>query len=72
MVGGILCGITCLIGSVLSKSKDDWIAEARQEDAWMKYAQQDAKEDPWARGPEAPVPTPPTSSAHDQAGRTWK
>ncbi|WP_101723627.1 helix-turn-helix domain-containing protein, partial [Eggerthella timonensis] len=51
VVGGILCGITCLIGSVLSKSKDDWIAEARQEDAWMKYAQQDAKEDPWARGP---------------------
>lgn len=78
VVGGILCGITCLIGSVLSKSKDDWIAEARQEDAWMKYAQQDAKEDPWARGPEAPVPpqapTAPHHPTNPAAGpnRTWK
>lgn len=78
VVGGILCGITCLIGSVLSKSKDDWIAEARQEDAWMKYAQQDAKEDPWARGPEAPVPpqapTAPRHPTNPAAGpdRTWK
>ena len=77
-LGGILCGITCLIGSVLSKSKDDWIAEARQEDAWMKYAQQDAKEDPWARGPEAPVPpqapTAPHHPTNPAAGpdRTWK
>lgn len=53
-VGGILCGVVCLVGSVLSKSKEDWIAEARQEDAWIKYAQSDAAEnDPWARGPEA-------------------
>lgn len=78
VVGGILCGVTCLIGSVLSKSKDDWIAEARQEDAWMKYAQQDAKEDPWARGPEAPVapqaPTAPPAprTPNNPAERTWK
>ena len=51
-VGGILCGIVCLVGSVAFKSPDDWIAEAKQEDAWLKYAQSDAKEDPWARGPE--------------------
>lgn len=54
-VGGILCGIVCLAGSVLFKSQDDWIAEARQEDAWMKYAQSGAEEDPWARGP-SPAP----------------
>lgn len=53
-VGGILCGVVCLVGSVLSKSKEDWIAEARQEDAWIKYAQSDATEDdPWSRSPEA-------------------
>ncbi|RDB61985.1 XRE family transcriptional regulator [Gordonibacter sp. 28C] len=52
VVGGILCGIVCLAGSVLFKSQDDWIAEARQEDAWMKYAQNCAKDDPGARGPE--------------------
>ena len=57
-VGGILCGIVWMLGSVLGKSKDDWIAEARQEDAWMKYAQSDAKEDPWARGPEQPENEP--------------
>lgn len=79
-VGGILCGVTCLIGSVLSKSKEDWIAEARQEDAWMKYAQQDTKEDPWARNPDAPAPpqapTPPpaprTPDAPVDQNRTWK
>ena len=54
VVGGILCGIVWMIGSVLGKSQDDWIAEAKQEDAWPKYAQSDAKEDPWARGPEQP------------------
>ncbi|WP_302392894.1 helix-turn-helix transcriptional regulator, partial [Eggerthella sinensis] len=42
VVGGILCGIVGLVGSVVSKSNEDWIAEARQEDAWMKYAQSDA------------------------------
>lgn len=58
-VGGILCGVVCLVGSVLSKSKEDWIAEARQEDAWIKYAQSDAAEnDPWARGPEAQEASP--------------
>lgn len=52
-VGGILCGIVCLVGSVLAKSNEDWIAEARQEDAWIKYAQSDAAQsDPWTRGPE--------------------
>ena len=75
-VGGILCGIVCLIGSVMTKSKEDWIAEARQEDAWMKYAQQDAKEDPWSRGPDAPAapqaaPTTPPNP-NDPVGRTWK
>lgn len=53
-VGGILCGIVWMVGSVTFKSKDDWIAEARQEDAWMKYAQADAKEDPWSCDPEQP------------------
>ena len=52
-VGGILCAVVCLVGSVLSKSKEDWIAEARQEDAWIKYAQSDtAQSDPWSRTPE--------------------
>ena len=53
-----------MVGSVLGKSQDDWIAEAKQEDAWLKYAQADAKEDPWARGPEQPEGSP------DQP--TWK
>ena len=38
VVGGILCGIVCMVGSVVLKSNDDWIAEARREDAWLKYA----------------------------------
>ncbi|RNM40600.1 helix-turn-helix transcriptional regulator, partial [Eggerthella sinensis] len=68
VVGGILCGIVGLVGSVVSKSNEDWIAEARQEDAWMKYAQSDAStNDPWARtntdAPQPPVapgaPQPP-------------
>lgn len=57
-VGGILCGIVWMVGSVTFKSKDDWIAEARQEDAWMKYAQADAKEDPWSCDPEQPESLP--------------
>lgn len=66
-IGGILCGIVWMIGSVVFKSKDDWIAEARQEDAWMKYAQADAKEDPWTRSAgeanEQPAPSAkPTST----------
>ena len=31
---------------------------ASQEDAWLKYAQSDAKEDPWARGPEQQESSP--------------
>ncbi|WP_080799948.1 helix-turn-helix domain-containing protein [Arabiibacter massiliensis] len=69
-VGGILCGIVWMVGSVFSKSKDDWIAEARQEDAWLKVAQADAKEDPWSRGPEhTEAPDAPAASA---SGKTWK
>ena len=50
VVGGILCGIVCMVGSVVLKSNDDWIAEARQEDAWLKYARSDAAtSDPWKR-----------------------
>lgn len=74
-VGGILCGVVYLIGSVFAKSKEDWIAEARQEDAWLKYAQSDeATNDPWARtntdvGNEAPLqPDAPRSTTN----RTWK
>lgn len=78
VVGGILCGIVGLVGSVVSKSNEDWIAEARQEDAWMKYAQSDAStNDPWARtntdAPQPPVapgaPQPPIPPTPD---RTWK
>lgn len=78
VVGGILCGIVGLVGSVVSKSNEDWIAEARQEDAWMKYAQSDAStNDPWARtntdAPQPPVapgaPQPPVAPAPE---RTWK
>ena len=51
VVGGVLCAVVWLVGSVASKSKDDWVAEARQEDAWLKYAQGDAAEsDPWPHG----------------------
>ena len=73
VVGGILCGITYLIGSVLTKSKEDWIAEARQEDAWMKYAQSDAAtSDPWKQSaPQSPEPpTPPAAAPHQSS--TWK
>ena len=69
VVGGILCGIVGLVGSVVSKSNEDWIAEARQEDAWMKYAQSDAStNDPWART-NTDAPQPPVAPAPD---RTWK
>ena len=57
VVGGILCGIVCMVGSVVLKSNDDWIAEARQEDAWLKYARSDAAtSDPWKRDPEKDEP----------------
>ncbi|PNV65878.1 XRE family transcriptional regulator [Rubneribacter badeniensis] len=53
VVGGILCGIVCIVGSVLTKSKEDWVAEARKEDAWLKYACEDADaNDPWVRDAE--------------------
>ena len=77
-IGGILCGIVWMIGSVAFKSKDDWIAEARQEDAWMKYAQADAKEDPWARNAgDGPVPPAEPTAAQpgnpsSNTGSTWK
>lgn len=35
-VGGLLCGVTCLIGSALFKSSDEIIAEARKENPWIK------------------------------------
>ena len=73
VVGGILCGIVCLIGSVFSKSKEDWIAEARQEDAWMKIAQADAKEDPWGSGPQQSekIAQPHASEPRNDAS-AWK
>lgn len=50
VVGGILCAIVCLVGSIFSKSQDDWIAEARQENAWVQEALKEDKStsDPWA------------------------
>lgn len=69
VVGGILCGIVCLIGSVFTKSKEDWIAEARQEDAWMKIAHANEQQnDPWSRGTnhasqQNETPQPPASGA---------
>ena len=57
VAGGILCGIVWMVGSVVLKSNDDWIAEARQEDAWLKYARSDAAtSDPWKRDPEKDEP----------------
>lgn len=35
-IGGLLCGIVCLIGSALFKSSEEIIAEARKEDPWIK------------------------------------
>lgn len=51
-VGGILCGIVWMIGSVFAKSKEDWVAEAQQEDAWMQTAAEKAarSRDPWTYG----------------------
>ena len=76
VVGGILCGIVYLAGSVLFKTQDDWIAEARQEDAWMKYAQSGAEEDPWARGPEQPTDgrpdSVPTQAAAPEASAAFR
>lgn len=78
-VGGILCSIVWMVGSVIFKSQEDWIAEARQEDAWMKYAQANAEEDPWARNADdAPVPpaAAPTATQprnpSSNPGSTWK
>ncbi len=76
VVGGILCGIVYLAGSVLFKTQDDWIAEARQEDAWMKYAQSGAEEDPWARGPDQPTDgrpdSVPTQAAAPEASAAFR
>ncbi len=67
VVGGILCGIVCMVGGTLAKSKEDFIADARQENAWLKVAQADSeRNDPWSRGagdaPIAPVEAPPSST----------
>lgn len=35
-VGGLLCGVVCLIGSALFKSNEELIAEARSENPWVK------------------------------------
>lgn len=35
-VGGLLCGIVCIIGSALFKTNDELIAEARKENPWVK------------------------------------
>lgn len=68
VVGGILCGIVCLIGSVFTKSKEDWIAEARQEDAWMKVAKADEQQNnPWSHGTN-PTSQPPAPGAPDAPG----
>lgn len=76
-VGGLLCGVVYLIGSVFSKSKEDWIAEARQEDAWVKVATNNAtQDDPWARTTEqqenATPQQPPTPKQSNSTRTTWK
>lgn len=45
VVGGILCGIVCLVGSVAFKSNEDWVAEAKQEDAWLKVVENTGRSD---------------------------
>ena len=35
-VGGLLCGIVCIIGSALFKTNYELIAEARKENPWVK------------------------------------
>ena len=73
VVGGILCGIVYLVGSVASKSKEDWVAEARQEDAWIKYAQSDAAtNDPWKRGSEESRPSPNPEPIPSPEKPSWK
>lgn len=76
-VGGLLCGVVYLIGSVFSKSKEDWIAEARQEDAWAKVSTNNAtQDDPWARTTEqqenATPQQPPTPKQSNSTRTTWK
>lgn len=77
-VGGILCGIVYLIGSVFSKSKDDWIAEARQENAWVKVATESINQDsPGApeapqQNSSAPQQSPQNAAAKQNSNLTWK
>lgn len=41
-VGGILCGIVCLIASALFKTNDELVAEARKEDPWIKIEDEES------------------------------
>lgn len=68
VVGGILCGVVSLVGNVAFKSKDEWIDEARQENAWIKSLDDQAKED--VPGPNSAAGKSTLSgSAHDDTSR---
>ncbi len=71
VVGGILCGIVCLIGSIFNKSKEDWIAEACQEDAWVQMTVEEAarSRDPWTYG-SSPVAHRDSQSADPYSATT--
>lgn len=66
VVGGLLCGIVCLVGSLFGKSKEDLISKARQEDAWMQLAAEEASRvrDPWTYG------SSPVAHANDQVANS--
>lgn len=44
-VGGLLCGVVAIIVSMVYKSSDEIIAEARKEDPWIKVATDSAASD---------------------------
>lgn len=79
VVGGILCGIVCLIGSVAFKSKEDWVAEAKQEDAWLKVVEsKDRSDRPSADSSQSPKSDgradamPRNAEEKRSGGSSWK
>lgn len=77
-VGGILCGVVALVGNVVFKSKDDWIAEARQENAWIKSIDDQGEKDIPTNGASAERSTLSDTVRDDTSTRptppptTWK
>ncbi|MEG0683294.1 MAG: helix-turn-helix transcriptional regulator, partial [Raoultibacter sp.] len=38
VIGGLICGVVVLIGNAFTQSKEEMVAQAQQEDAWIQFA----------------------------------